>query len=358
MNADHALQRWSGNPGLNRLRKNSFQPGINPRALQVLAKSSAEGALLSQPRPSDWVQEGVSMFTNLVFWPWFVGLLFLAGGLVAIRRELVTARGLYRSIKLGPILVAAPLAVFAAEHFVAARSMEQMVPAWLPARLFWVYFVGSAWIAGATSLVTMKFVRLSATLLGVMFLLIVLTLHLPFAIANPGDRLAWNFVLRETAFAGGAWALAGSRRRNLQAGNRNWMILMGRFSVAIAVIYFGLEQVLHPEFAPGVPDVKLTPAWVPLHALWGYPVGAFLLVAGAALLINIKPRTAAGWTGLLMTLLSVFLYLPILALTHDPSQMTEAINYVADTLMFGGTALLLAGALPTEGLIRYHENSL
>ena len=60
----------------------------------------------------------------------------------------------------------------------------------------------------------MKFVRLSATLLGVMFLLFVLMLDLPYAIAHPGDRLGWNFVLRETAFAGGAWALAGSDRGN------------------------------------------------------------------------------------------------------------------------------------------------
>jgi uncharacterized membrane protein len=286
------------------------------------------------------------MFTHLVLWPWFVGLVFLAGGLTAIRRELVTARGLDRWIELGPVFVAAPLAVFATEHFVTARAMEQMVPVWMPARLFWAYFVGCALIAAATSLVAMKFVRLSATLLGVMFLLFVLMLDLPFAIAHPGDRLGWNFVLRETAFAGGAWALAGSQSRNSQARKWNWMILSGRFSVATAVIYFGLEQVLHPEFAPGVPDVKLTPAWVPLHALWGYPVGAFLLIAGAALLINIKPRTSACWIGVLMTLLAALLYLPILALTRDPSQMTDAINYVADTLMFGGMALLVAGALP------------
>jgi uncharacterized membrane protein YphA (DoxX/SURF4 family) len=156
-------------------------------------------------------------------------------------------------------------------------------------------------------------------------------------------------VLRETAFAGGVWALAGSQSRNSEAGKRNWMILMGRFVMAIAVIFFGLEQVLHPEFAPGVPDVLLTPTWVPLHALWGYPVGLLLLVAGAALLINMMPRTAAGWIALLMTLVAVFLHLPILVLTRDPSQMTEAINYVADTLLFAGTALLLAGALPAEG---------
>jgi uncharacterized membrane protein len=221
------------------------------------------------------------MFTHAVFWPWFAGLVFLAAGLVSIRREFAAARGLDRWIALGPVFVAAPLAVFAAEHFVTAKSMEQMVPITIPSRLFWVYFVGCAWTAAATSLIVKKFVRLSATLAGVMFLLIVLTLELPSAIRAPGNRLAWNFVLRETAFAGGLWALAGKP---------NWMILMGRFAVAIAVIFFGIEQVLHPEFAPGVPDTKLTPAWVPLHALWGYPVGACLLVAGAALLSNIKPR--------------------------------------------------------------------
>jgi len=288
------------------------------------------------------------MFTHLVFWPWFVGLVFLAGGLVAIRRDLVTARGLDRWIELGPVFVAAPLAVFAMEHFVAARFLEQMVPVWMPARLFWAYFVGCALIAAATSLVAMKFVRLSATLLGVMFLLFVLMLYLPSAITHPGNRLAWTFVLRESTFAGGAWVLAGSQNWNAQAEKRNWMILIGRFSMALAMIFFGLEQVLHPEFAPGVPDVKLTPAWVPLHALWGYPVGAFLLLAGAALLINKWPRLAAAGIAVVMTLITLFLHLPILALTRDPSQMTDAINYVADTLMFGGTALLLAGALPAE----------
>jgi uncharacterized membrane protein len=272
------------------------------------------------------------MFTRLVLWPWFVGLVFLAGGLAVIRKELITAHGLDKWIELGPVFVAAPLAVFATEHFVAARAMAQIVPVWMPARLFWAYFVGCALIAAATSLVAMKFVRLSATLLGVMFLLFVLMLELPFALSHPGDRLGWNFVLRETSFAGGAWALAG---------NQNWMILFGR--------YFGFEQVLHPEFTPGVPDVKLTPASVPLHAMWGYPVGAFLLVAGVALLINIKPRIAACWIGVLMTLLTALLYLPILALTRDPSQMTDAINFVADTLMFGGMALLVAGALPAQG---------
>ena len=119
------------------------------------------------------------MFTYLVFWPWFAGLTFLTAGLFVVRRELAAARGLDKLIVLGPVFFAFPLAVFAAEHFLTPRFLVQMVPAWMPVRLFWVYFVGTALIAGAISLVTKRFVHLSATLLGVMFFLFVLMLYLP-----------------------------------------------------------------------------------------------------------------------------------------------------------------------------------
>lgn len=288
------------------------------------------------------------MFTHLIFWLWFAGLVFLAAGLLAVRKELATARGLDKLIALGPVFVAAPMAVFGAEHFVDARGIMQLVPAWMPAHLFWTYFVGCAWIAAAISLVSMKFLRLSATLLGVAFFLFVLMMDLPGAISDPGNRLGWTLALRQSAFGAGAWALAGSLNPESRAGKQNWMILIGRFIVALATIRFGIENLLHPEILPGVPDSKLTPVWVPLHNLWGYPVGAFLLVAGAALLLNKWPRTAAASIGALMTLLTVLLYLPIWAVTRDPSQMTEAINFVFDTLLFGGTALLVARALPAD----------
>lgn len=289
------------------------------------------------------------MLTHVVFWPWFAGLVFLAAGLVVIRKELAAARGLDKLIVLGSVFVAAPLAVFSADHFMTPLDIMQMVPVWVPGRLFWTYFVGCALLAAAISLVATKFVRLSTTLLGVMFFLFVLMMDLPAAIASPGDRLGWNFVLRQSAFAGGAWALAGTQSRGWQTGKRNWMVLVGRFCVAAAAVYFGAEQLLHPEFTPGVPDAILTQAWIPLHAWWGYPVGAILVVAGTALLLNQRPRTAATWIGLLMTLLAAFFYLPILLLTRDPSQMVQAINFVFDTLFFGGMALLVARALPAEG---------
>jgi len=58
-------------------------------------------------------------------------------------------------------------------------------------------------------------------------------------------------------------------------------------------------------------------------------------------------RRAVG-IGALMTLLTAGLHVPIWAVTRDVAQMTEAINFVFDTLLFGGTALLVARALSIE----------
>ncbi len=48
---------------------------------------------------------------------------------------------------------------------------------------------------------------------------------------------------------------------------------------------------------------------------------------------------------MLMTVLTVFLYFPILIMAHGTTESIVGINYVADTLLFGGAVLLLAQAL-------------
>ncbi len=288
------------------------------------------------------------MFTHLVFWLWFAGLVYLIAGLFGVRKELLAARGMDKLIALGPAFVASAMAAFGAEHFVDAREIAQIVPAFVPSHLFVAYFVGCAWMAAATSLASMKFVRLSATLLGLAFFLFVVMMDVPGAISEPGNRLGWSLALRQLAYAGGSWALAGSLSTGANAGKWNWMVLFGRFTMAIAAMFYGVEQLIYPAVAPGVPDSKMTPAWVPLHAFWGYPVGAILLVAGTALLVNKKARTAAASIGALMTVLTVGLYVPIWMVTRDPAQMTEAINFVFDTLLFGGMALLVARGMTEE----------
>src|SRR2546429_186186 len=114
--------------------------------------------------------------------------------------------------------------------------------------------------------------------------------------------------------------------------------------------YFcGVEHFLHPAGCPGVPLEKLMPAWIPGRLLIGYLTGAILLVAGASILLARKKRMAATYLGIWIVLLVLFIYGPILiAQMSDPSTAVkvEGINYFADTLLFAGAILALAGATP------------
>lgn len=268
--------------------------------------------------------------------------MILTIGFITTRRELSTAPGLDKLIVLARVFFAAPLAVFGAEHFAASKSIMQVVPPWMPGRLFWTYFVGLCLIAAALSLVLTKYLRLSAPLLAILFFLFVAMIHLPNVAANPKDRFVWAVAVRDLSFASGACALAVTVR----APGSNALLMLARWYIALAVLFFAVEHFLHPEFAPGVPLPKVTPDWVPLHLLLGYPAGAILLIGGALMLVLKHARAAAAWAGLLFTLLTFVLYLPIMSTATKTAGLLEGQNYIFDTLLYAGAVLLLAAAMP------------
>jgi uncharacterized membrane protein len=237
------------------------------------------------------------------------------------------------------------LAVFAGEHLAGPRFLMELVPPYMPARLFWAYFVGFALLAAALSLSLKKYVHWSAPLLAAMFFLFVLMMDIPASIAHPKNRLFWTLALRETAFGGGALALTGFMMLQDNRRHAKTLISIARFCIGIPLIFYGIEHFLHPEFAPGVPLPKLTPHWVPLPFFWAYLVGAVLLIGGVAIVLNKRSQIAATYVGLVMTLLTLLLYTPILAMVRQSSQIIGELNYVADTLFFAGTILFLAMAI-------------
>jgi uncharacterized membrane protein len=289
------------------------------------------------------------MLSSTNFWMGFAGLVYLVAGVFVLRKEISAARGWDKLIALGCVFIAVPLAVFAPEHFHGGPSyIQEMAPVWMPARWFWPYLVGCALLAAATSLTVRKFVRLSSTLLGSMFFLFVCMIYLPYALAHPKDRFGWTYALRDLSFSAGAWALAGLHSRALSPQPSKWMILFGRTVIAIAAIFYGVEHFLHPKFAPGVPLELMTPSWAPFPSVWGYLAGAILLAAGIGLALNKQSRIAAASIGALMTALTLSVYLLILILARGASEINEALNYVADTWLYAGAALVLASALPRD----------
>jgi len=272
------------------------------------------------------------------------GTLFLVAGLFAARRQLsLRLNGL---VVLGRLFVASALATFGAEHLASARDISQIVPHWLPFHLFWTYFFGFALLAAATSFVLNRQVRLSASLLGLMFFLFFVLLDVPAVPANLADRFTWALFAREFFFAAGAWALAAAQ---LSAKHRTWahrILPACRVSMGAILVFYSIEHFLHPEFAPGVPLEQITLAIIPFPRLWGYLAGAMLLLGGVALVANRMARTVAASTGIAMALLVPIIYLPMLVVARQPLEITVAINYIFDTLLFAGSILLLAETIP------------
>ena len=140
------------------------------------------------------------MLSSTNFWMCFAGLIYLVVGVFILRKEISAARGWDKLITLGCVFIAVPLAVFAPEHFGGPSLSQNMVPSWMPAHLFWAYFVGCALLAAATSLTVRKFVRLSSTLLGLMFFLFVCMIYIPYALAHPKNRFAWTYRAKRPLF--------------------------------------------------------------------------------------------------------------------------------------------------------------
>ena len=278
------------------------------------------------------------------------GILLFLVALWAAKTDIARAGGLDKIVALSNLCFAVPLAVFGALHLSAVEFVMPGVPAYMPWRLFWAYFVGFALLSASLSVATKIQVRWSGLLFGIMMFLFVAMLDIPGAIASPRDRFAWTLVLREMSFAGGGWLLAGNAMREQGRGQgKSKLITVGRVLIAIAAIFFGVEHFLHPAACPGVPLEKLTPPWIPGRLLIGYLTGAILLVAGASILLAKKTRLAATYLGTWIVLLVLFIYGPILiAQMSDPSTEVkiEGINYFADTLLFAGAILALASATP------------
>jgi uncharacterized membrane protein len=274
------------------------------------------------------------------------GLLLFLIALWAAKTEIARAGGLDKIVALSNLCFAIPLAVFGAFHLSGVELVLPLVPSYMPWRLFWAYFVGVALLSASLSIATKIQVRWSGLLFGIMMFLFVAMLELPGALETPRDRFGWTFVIREMSFGGGGWILAGNAMRG-QIGRK--LITVGRALITIAALFYGVEHFLHPAACPGVPLEKLMPPWIPGRILIGYLTGAILLAAGGSILLNRKTRIAATYLGTWILLLVVFVYGPILiAQITDPSTdvKIEGINYFADTLLFAGAILALAGATP------------
>ena len=281
-----------------------------------------------------------------VIWSYSVGGALLAIGLVAIflRGDWQKARKFDKLILFGALFYAAPLGAFGTEHFTLTKVIASIVPAWIPWHLFWAYFVGACFIAAALSLVTGIQARLAASLLALTLFLFVVLMDAPGWARQPGNRFAAILTLRQLSFSGGALALAVSLTQRWRERGTHILATTARYFVAIPVVFYSFEQFMYGKNVPGVPLRPLTPEYVYGHAIWTYLAAVLYAVGGTLLLAGKKTRAAATLVGLTVLFVELVVYVPIAVV--ERASLSNGLNYLGDTLMFCGTVLLLAGAMP------------
>jgi uncharacterized membrane protein len=282
-------------------------------------------------------------FWRYVFCPAAAGTLVLIVGLAVVWRELGRSPDTWPV--LGRVFVAASLAAFGGEHMVSAHDLSQMVPTWMPAHLVTAYFVGFCLLAAAASIVSTRLIRVAAPLLGTLFFIFVLSLHIPRVVAYQDDRFAWAVATRDLTFGLGAWTLAA------MWADDNYKVWAGRALVVcrtvagLVFIFYGVEHVLHPRNVPGVPLEAIMGPWVPAAPLWGFAVGLIEIASGALMLVNVWARQAATWLGVALTITLPVIYIPMLFVATGASEGVIAVNYIFDSMLFTGTVFLIAGAM-------------
>ena len=286
---------------------------------------------------------------QVVFWCCLSGVCFLIAGLIGHRKEFCVHYAMSALTALGVVFVAAAVGTFGAEHLSDAREIVQIIPKWIPARMFWTYFVGVALLAAGVSYALGRAVRWSSFSLFAMFILFDVLMHIPAWMRHSGNREFWLIIVRDTTFGVGGLALFASQLRESKIADAlRWVT---RTWIGGVLVLYGIEHLLHPECTPGVPDLRHTIGWVPMPHVLAYMVGVIVLLCGIALVLGKYAEYGAAVSGLLMALLAWGLYFPSLLMAHGGEQRLLELNYVGDTLMFAGTVLLFTRCVSRSAAI-------
>jgi uncharacterized membrane protein YphA (DoxX/SURF4 family) len=196
-----------------------------------------------------------------------------------------------------------------------------------------------AFFAAAVGIFVEMLARPAATMLGVMFFLFVVLLHIPRIIGKSSDGNEWTSGFVALAMCGGAWVLASAAPLE-EREKADPFLRLGRYFFALAFVAFGIQHFVYARYAAG-----LGPPWYLGRPLWLCLVGVLLVATGAAIVLGQKTQMAANLLAGTLILFFLLLYVPrIIGQLHNPGPWTSAFEILA----LCGCALVLAGALPGE----------
>jgi uncharacterized membrane protein len=220
--------------------------------------------------------------------------------------------------------------------FIAGRP-----PAW-PAAFnpnpLLAYFSGPLVMLAALGILLRVRPRTAALAIALLLLCFSVFRHLPHFTAD------WVNAYKSIALLGGALLVAGSYNyfpvagepyHPLHQGSARFFIIAGSTALAVFFIACGYAHFRYADFVTGI-----IPSYIPYRVFWTYFSGTCLLLGGLGLLLRRTRKTAAFWSGIMITGWFFLLHIPRLA--ADPQNASDRMG-VAESLAIAGICFCLSG---------------
>ncbi len=236
-------------------------------------------------------------------------------------------------------LFAVALAVFGIQHFIYGHFGLTPFPSWLPFQSVLDYISGVLTVGVAFCIMTQKMDRPAALLLGLLYLLNSILLHIPRVIADLHNGNEWTGCFEMLALSCGCLLLAdGPPSNHAWDPFTSWLIRATPYLFsACLLVYAGL----HFAYADYI--ATLIPSWIPARLFLSYFIGVAFFLSAVAVAIKKYGRLAAALMGLMFYIWFLILHTPrVIANPNTESEWTSA--FVA--LAIGSVSWLLAAILP------------
>ncbi len=252
-------------------------------------------------------------------------------------------------IKAGRAFYGVGIAGLGIQQFIYKDFRPVIMPQWaspIPGIAIWAYITGAALVIAGAIIVLSKNARLTSLILGLAFLLFFIAFHVTFQLFfSPYDFHlgSWTDPLKELAFSGGAFVIAGSYAKDALYGGESSFsrfadkfIPLGKIFFCITMIVFGIDHFIYTEFV-----ATLVPSWIPGHVFWTYFAGVALAASGVAIILNIKRSLVAFLLGIMLFLWLIVLHIPR-AVADPYGTKGNEITSVFEALAFSGIAFVIA----------------